>query len=373
MVVLDLDHFRHFNDAHGHAAGDRALAAVGTVIGERIRGVDRVGRVGGDEFAVLLPFTALDGAIETAADLLGALRSMRDAPTASAGVAASSAERPLSATELLAEADQAMLAAKEGGRDRLLAAVPDGAGPRLARERFAWSARIREALETGGIALHGQPIVALNGPSPPRYELLARLGDVAPAAFMPTAERFGQVQAIDGWAVGRALELLQRTEAAGWILHVNLAPASIADPELAAFVERAVVASGVDPSRLVIELTETAAFRDIERVASAVTRLRGLGCAIALDDFGTGFASFAHLKHLPVDVVKIAGDFVREVRTSRMDRLTVEAMVHIAAGMGMLTVAEYVEDEATLRTVRGMGLDFGQGYHLGPPRPLRLA
>lgn len=368
VCVLDLDHFRLLNDARGHAAGDLVLTAVSAVITERLRSTDAIGRVGSDEFAVVLPQADLETAHRVAGDLMSAIRSARPGIgiriTASVGVAAGAGGF---AADLLAEADQAMVEAKETGRDRI--ALAGGTGRDRARQSVRWAAAIRDALEFGGLEVWAQPIVSLGAPAAPRHELLVRLNGASPAEFLPTAERFGQVQAIDGWVIGRALDLLADVEDV--VLHVNLAPASVSDPELTAFIERAVRASGVDPARLVFEITETNAFTDVAAVAETAGRLRELGSGLALDDFGTGFASFAYLRQLPFDILKVAGDFVRGLHDSRLDRLTVEAMHHIASGMGMTTVAEYVEDAATLVTLRELGLDYAQGMHLGPPVPTR--
>lgn len=366
VCLVDIDHFRLLNDAHGHTAGDLVLSSVAAVMGERLRSMDAIGRVGSDEFAVVLPDTGPESARRVAADLLGAIRAARPGPgvrvTASVGVAAA---HGTAAADLLAEAGQAVIAAKEAGRDRVAMAV--GEGRDRARASVSCAAAIREALEFGGLDVWAQPIVALAGPAAPRYELLVRLHGASPAAFLPTAERFGQVQAIDRWVIGRALDLLGRTR--DLVLHVNLAPASLADPDLAPFVEGAVSATGADATRLVFEVTETAAFADLPAVVRTSRRLRSLGSGLALDDFGTGFASFAHLRELPFDVLKIAGDFVRGLHHSRLDRLTLEGMTHIARGMGMVTVGEYVEDAATLAALGELGLDYAQGLHLGAPEP----
>lgn len=374
LCRVDLDQFRMVNDVHGAEAGDLVLARVASAMGQRLRVTDVLGRVGSDEFAVVLPGVEPDGAIAVAEALLNGIRALRMQDdvrvTASMGVAASS--RPV-ASELLAEADAALLAAKQGGRDRVVFAEPGNGARDQARRSLSWVARVRRALETGGLELHAQPIVALDDPSHARHELLVRLsGDdgvpVTPNEFLPSAERFGLMQAIDGWVVGRALDLLGR--GAGPVLHVNLAPASIGDPELTSFIERALVASGVEPQRLVFEITETAAIGDVGAARATVERLRGFGCTIAIDDFGMGFGSFSHLKQIPFDMLKIAGEFVHELTTSRVDRLTVEAVAQVARGMGMSTVAEYVGDDATLELLREMHVDFAQGFHTGAPVPV---
>ncbi len=374
---LDLDQFRIVNDVHGADAGDRVLARVARAIMDRLRATDDLGRVGSDEFAVVLPGTTGDAARAVAEALLTAIRAIRIDDihvTASVGVAA--AVEPIG-SELLAEADGALLAAKQSGRDRIIFAEPGNTARALARQSLSWVSRVRRALETGGLELHAQPIVGLDPASPAheRHELLVRLsGDdgvpVAPGEFLPSAERFGQIQAIDGWVVGRALDLLARTGEDGPILHVNLAPTSIGDADLMAFTERALVASGVRPERLVFEITETAAIGDVTTARATVERLRGLGCSIAIDYFGLCFGSFSHLKQIPFDMLKIAGEFVHEVTSSRVDRLTVEAVAQVARGMGMTTVAEYVGDDDTVALLREMRVDYAQGFHTGAPRPV---
>lgn len=365
------------NDVHGADAGDRVLAGVARAITHRLRSTDHLGRVGSDEFAVILPGTAADAARAVAEALLAAIRAIRMDDihvTASIGVAASA--DPV-ASELLAEADTALLAAKQSGRDRVVFAEPGNNARANARQSLSWVARVRRALETGGLELHAQPIIGLDehDGGRERHELLVRLSSddgepVPPAEFLPSAERFGQIQAIDGWVVGRALDLLDRTGDDGPILHVNLAPASVGDADLMAFTERALVASAVSPERLVFEITETAAIGDVTAARATVERLRGIGCTIAIDDFGMGFGSFSHLKQIPFDMLKIAGEFVHEVTTSTVDRLTVEAVAQVARGMGMTTVAEYVGDDATVDLLREMRVDYAQGFHTGIPTPV---
>ncbi len=375
LCRLDLDQFRMLNDVHGADTGDQVLVRVAKAITGRLRSTDALGRVGSDEFAVILPATAPDAARAVGEALLGAIRAIRMDDihvTASAGVAA--AVEPV-ASELLAEADSALLAAKQAGRDRIVFAEPGNDARARARQSLSWVARVRRALETGGLELHAQPIVGLDAGAHERHELLVRLsGDdgvpVPPREFLPSAERFGQIQAIDGWVVGRALDLLGRTGDDGPILHVNLAPASVGDAELMAFTERALIASAVRPDRLVFEITETAAIGDVAAARETVGRLRGLGCTIAIDDFGMGFGSFSHLKQIPFDMLKIAGEFVHEVTTSTVDRLTVEAVAQVARGMGMTTVGEYVGNDATVELLREMRVDFAQGFHTGVPTPV---
>jgi EAL domain-containing protein (putative c-di-GMP-specific phosphodiesterase class I) len=196
---------------------------------------------------------------------------------------------------------------------------------------------------------------------------------LTPSTFLYVAERFGLIQAIDGWVTRRAIELIAENERAGrqLVLHVNLSGKSIGDPRVAALTETTLTEAGIDPSRLVVELTETAAIANIEEAKAFAHRLRARGCRLALDDFGAGFGSFYYLKNLPFDYFKIDGDFIRGVAASPMDQLVVGAIVGIARGMGKETIAEFVTDGETVRLLARAGVDYAQGYHVGRPRPLR--
>jgi EAL domain-containing protein (putative c-di-GMP-specific phosphodiesterase class I) len=206
------------------------------------------------------------------------------------------------------------------------------------------------------------------------HELLVRLpGDsgelIPPGTFLYIAEQFGQIQAIDRWVVGKATRLIKRLHDEGnpVTLSVNLSGASITDMSLLELVEKEISDTGIDPRSLIFEVTETAAIVNIEKARRFAERLGEVGCAFALDDFGAGFGSFYYLKHLPFDYLKIDGDFIRQLPTSKPDQLTVKAIVQIAHGLGKKTVAEFVGDEATLRLLGRFGVDFAQGYHTGKP------
>jgi EAL domain-containing protein (putative c-di-GMP-specific phosphodiesterase class I) len=239
-------------------------------------------------------------------------------------------------------------------------------------QRLTWVGRVRRAIEKERLVLYAQPIVELAGGEQVGEELLVRMLDengelVPPGAFLPTAERFGLIRDIDRWVVSRALELI----AAGRSVSVNLSARSVSDPELTSRVEQGLGRAGADPARLTFEITETAATADMEEVRAFAERVRRLGCGLALDDFGTGFGSFIYLKHLPVCELKIDMDFVRGVRASEADRRLVQSIVMIARALGVRTVAEGVEDAATLNLLRDYGVDRAQGWHLGAPAPIR--
>jgi diguanylate cyclase (GGDEF)-like protein len=382
--VLDLDNFKYVNDAHGHGIGDHVLAQAAGVLRRRLRETDAIGRLGSDEFAFVLPRTGLEAATEVAVDLLRALRQdpviHAGEPvllTASVGLAQVEPDREKTSTasDFLAAADIAMYAAKEAGRDRVETADPAHESLARARTSLTWAGRIQHALAHDGLILHAQPIHNLAEDRVDRHELLLRMvGEdgtpVLPAEFLSTAERFGQMPGIDRWVVARALELLQATPRGGPILEVNLSAASVTDAATIDAIAAAVAGAGIDPSRLIFEITETAAIADLVRAGILAHRLRELGCRFALDDFGAGFGSLYYLKHLPFDVIKIDGEFIKDLPRSPDDRLTVQAIAQMARGLGKETIAEFVQDAETIELLRELGVDHAQGVHVGPPRPV---
>ncbi|MGZ6644989.1 MAG: EAL domain-containing protein [Solirubrobacteraceae bacterium] len=239
-------------------------------------------------------------------------------------------------------------------------------------DEIGWVGRIRDALDHDRFELHGQPIVDLASQGAVQHELLIRMRDesgelVPPGAFLPAAEEHGLIQEIDRWVLGRAVQIA----AAGRAVEVNVSAASMSTPEFLAAVERELDASGADPALLVFEITETALMRQMDSGVAFAERLAGLGCRFALDDFGTGYGSFTYLKRLPVHYLKIDREFVRELASSPRDRHVVQAIVSLADGFEAQTIAEGVEDAETLELLRGYGVDYAQGYHLGRPAPLQ--
>ncbi len=244
---------------------------------------------------------------------------------------------------------------------------------RSRRERLECSERIHSALAQGRFVLHGQPILNLGSMQVEQSELLIRIlktrdGEELeePREFLPAAERFDLVQVIDGWVIARAAELA----AAGHRVEVNLSAKTIADPNQVDRIEHAVIVSGAAPQNLIFEITETAVAENLAAARTFAQRLRGLGCAFALDDFGVGHGTFTYLRHLPVDYLKIDIQFVRDLLSDEGDRQVVRAIIGVAKQFGIKTIAEGVEDEATLEKLRRMGVDYAQGYWIGRPVPL---
>jgi EAL domain-containing protein (putative c-di-GMP-specific phosphodiesterase class I) len=336
-------------------------------------------RLSGDEFALLLPATNRDQAERVAGQLLTVIRthttalgSERAQVTASVGIALFDG---VGDTELMALADAAMYAAKESGRDRFVVFDPDERRP--VSPRAGEAGRLRRALRDRRFVLHCQPIWSLAERRVAQYELLIRMrGDadelIPPNAFLYAAERFGLVGAIDSWVVSQAVDLIAAQAERGnrVVLAVNLSGRSVGDPAVAEHIDRCLERSGVDPSCLVFELTETAAISNIDSAVDLAQRLHRHGCGLALDDFGAGFASFSYLKNLPFDYIKIDGDFVRGLAESATDRLLIDAIVTMARGMGRRTIAEFVADGTTSDLLEASGVDYAQGFHIGRPAPV---
>lgn len=381
LLMLDVDHFKYVNDGYGHALGDAILRRVSDALRHRLRETDVVGRLGGDEFALILPGTDLDHARALARALLDELRGDTTVHsgshvvrlTASIGLTAIDPNTQLAPEEFLARADIALYEAKEHGRDRIGETDFAAQNEPLMISRLGWVEQIRDALEHNGLVLHEQPITNLRNDAVERAELLIRMRTnhqelVAPALFLPVAERFGQIRAIDRWVIDRALQLL-RQPAQPRVCHVNVSGATMTDPELIDTLPAKIAREASDPSRLAFEITETVAIENIEHAHQLIERLAALGCQIVLDDFGSGFGSFYYLKHLRFDSLKIAGEFIKQITTSKTDRVTVQAIVEMARGLEKTTIAECVEDQATLELVRELGVDYAQGHHLGKPEP----
>jgi EAL domain-containing protein (putative c-di-GMP-specific phosphodiesterase class I) len=248
--------------------------------------------------------------------------------------------------------------------------------------RRPWLKRLRRALAEDLFVLHHQPIVSLKDGRVSRYEALLRLADepagalVAPGRFLPAAERSGLIRDIDRMVLGKVAALLgdrrsSRASARREVsIAMNVSALSVTDGEMLTDIEHQLSISGADPSRLVIEVTETASISDMERARAFCAGVHALGAAIALDDFGAGFGSFQYLKHLPFRYLKIDGDFIRGLPRSANDQLVVKALVGVVRGMGRRTIAEFVGDQPTMSLLRSYGVDYAQGFAVGRPRPL---
>ena len=383
VLSVDIDNFKAINDSAGHAAGDAVLTEVADALSSRFRSTDVVARLGGDEFGVLVTAVGIEEARAAADDLLGTIRArpamyggMPFRITASIGVTAFQSD-DVTASEVLVNADLAMYAAKAAGRDRVVVYTPDEARKARAMAKLTWSQRIQDALERDRFVLHLQPILELASGKVRHGELLLRMrGDrgklIAPGAFLPAAERFGLIHAIDRWVVQEAIRMIAgATPGQAPRLGVNLSGESVVgDPELLSMIERELDNAAVDPSNLIFEITETAAIANMTEATRFAQGLTNLGCSLALDDFGTGFGSFYYLKHLPVRYVKLDGEFIHNLPRNPVDEHMVRAIVGVAHGLGIQTIAESVADDETIQMLRTYGVDFAQGFHIGRPAPV---
>jgi diguanylate cyclase (GGDEF)-like protein/PAS domain S-box-containing protein len=389
LMVLDLDGFKTVNDRFGHPVGDELVSRIGTLLRDTVRTTDIVARLGGDEFVVILPEAGPEDAARLATRILDSVRASGQITvgdqhaqiTASIGLTSFDGDTGLTGAELVAEADVALYEAKAQGRNRRVLydrGKPDRERQPVARGQ-SWPERLRAAVDEDRFVLHAQPIRGICADETPRYELLLRLRDedgqlIAPGAFLENAERLNMMGEIDLWVLGRAVRLIEAHERAGndISLSVNLSGRTMNDLDFAAELAGLLDAHPVAPGRLTLEVTETAAIVNIDRARELASELRELGCRFALDDFGSGFASFSYLKHLDFDYLKIDGEFIRHLSRTPTDQLVVRAVVEIARGLDTQTVAEFVGDDPTVELLRSMGIDYGQGYHLGRPGPLEL-
>ena len=365
LLFIDLDSFKFINDSFGHPTGDRVICRVAAAIQGSLRSTDTAARLGGDEFAVLLPEVDEAGALQVTEAVLGAIKAGEDPVVgASAGIVLFDEEGDHSAADLFVAADIALYDAKGAGHGTIKV-YRGQKGMKL-----TWVDRIRAALREDRLVLHAQPIVDLRTGEVEREELLVRMIDrdgseIPPASFLPTAERFGLIAEIDRLAVTKAIALARR----GRAVAVNISGPSLTDRKLIEGVASA-IRSGLDPHLLSFELTETTGVANIEAARRFASYLENLGCELALDDFGTGLSSLGYLKHIPIQTLKIDLEFVRGMSGSTFDRYLVQTIVGLAKRLGQKTVAEGVEDDATLSLVRMFEVDYAQGYLLGAPAPI---
>ena len=388
LCYLDLDQFKVINDTCGHAAGDRLLRQITPLLQRRLREADTIARLGGDEFGILLESAPLDVAQRIAEDLLQIVKDFRFVWEdknfeigASIGVVPVTSES-VSVTEVLREADAACYAAKDKGRNRVQVYQPGDAELTQRHGEMQWVSRITRALEENRFCLFHQtilPLVAHDGLDP-GCEILLRMVDekgdiIPPAAFIPAAERYNLMPAVDRWVIRNAFALFG-TDICGdpdgfqKAFSINLSGASLGDEHFLDFIHEQFTLHNIPPQAICFEITETAVIANLDRAMTFMRALREKGCRFALDDFGSGLSSFAYLKNLPVDYLKIAGTFVRNMADNPTDCAMVDAIHRVGQVMGIKTVAEFVENDAILEKLKGLGVDFAQGYGIARPRPV---
>lgn len=386
MVFVGLDQLHLINDGFGYAAGDELIRHVARCLQAHLDESELVARLGGDEFAWLVVATSLDSAMARVEGLLARVRErslswdgrvLRTA--ASAGVARLAADSR-AIVDAMASADTALTIAKEQGRGRAHVFREEDLELSARRLDMDWILRLQTALETDEFVLQAQPIVRSDWVDEPfrRAEVLialpdARGGLISPGRFLPTAARAGLIGAIDRFVVRRSIELLRERELRGLprfeSLAVNISGYSLGEEDFLADI-LALLRELNDPTQLTIEITESEAISNLARAQSFIEAVRRRGTRFALDDFGSGLSSFAYLKALPVDYLKIDGQFVRDVETDPVDMAFVEAIQKIATTMGLKTVAEFVESATIQKCMASIGVDYCQGYAISRPVPI---
>ncbi len=385
LLYLDLDQFKVVNDTCGHIAGDDLLRQISALLRTKLRARDTLARLGGDEFGVLLDHCAMAEAKRVANTLREVLEGFRFGwQDKSFTIGVSIGLVPIvepgeTLSSVFSAADAACYAAKDMGRNRVHIYQADD---RMLAQRdgeMRWIPRIQQALADGRFRLYYQPIFPFSpGTIHERHgEILLRMLDeqgriVLPGAFIPAAERYGLMLAIDRWVVSRSLEALSAVGGDAGVFTINVSGQSLGAAEFLDFVTQRIRDTEVAPQKLCFEITETAAASELGHVLRFIDALKRVGCRFALDDFGTGLSSFSYLKTLPVDYLKIDGAFIRELASDDIDRAMVEAVNLIGHKMRLLTIAEWVESDATSQKLQEIGIDYGQGYALGKPEPLNL-
>jgi diguanylate cyclase (GGDEF)-like protein/PAS domain S-box-containing protein len=390
LCYLDLDQFKIINDTCGHMAGDELLRQLASALNERMRRSDTLARLGGDEFGILMISCSLEDGYRIAEKIRAAIEDFRfHWQRMSFDVGVSIGVVPVNASsggmaDLLSAADTACYAAKDEGRNRVHVASPEDHELERRRGEMQMVSRINDALEDDRFQLFIQPIVPLPSADgvteagPTSYEVLLRMREpsgriVPPGAFLPAAERYSLGPKLDTWVVSHALKWLSRNqeflERIG-TLSINLSGASLDRYGVLERIIEEIQQTEVPPERICFEVTETAAVANLSSAIRFINALKGLGCQFALDDFGSGLSSFAYLKSLPVDLLKIDGVFVKDMLDDPIDRAMVKSINEMAHVMGKKTVAEFVENDALIDVLIALGVDYAQGHAVGRPTPI---
>ncbi len=385
LCYLDLDQFKVVNDTCGHIAGDELLRQLAGLLHSQVRDSDILARLGGDEFGVMLKGCTLDKAQRIAEDLRSRVKDFRFVWEdhsfeigVSIGLAALNTATH-SIADVMSVADVACYAAKDSGRNRVHVYQPDDSELKQRRGEMRWVSRLRKAIDEDRFVLYYQPIIPVLPAEDVdlHFEVLIRLLDeqgkqVPPMAFIPAAERYNLMPAIDRWVVHNTMRYLCTLphDKNDWLCVMNLSGQSLCDDRFLDFVLDELQSAGVSGEHICFEITETAAIANLRRAVHFMTELKAIGCRFALDDFGSGLSSFAYLKNLKVDYLKIDGGFVKDMVEDPIDCAMVEAITQIGHVMGIQTIAEFVESDAILSALGRLGVDYAQGYWVAAPRPL---
>lgn len=388
LCYIDLDQFKIINDTCGHVAGDELLKQLTTLLSDKVRSRDTLARLGGDEFGLLLGECPLSRANKIAQDICNIVKSFRfiwDNKTfevgASIGLVAID-QNSESITSLMSSADTACYAAKDKGRGRVHLYQEDDTELQQRYGEMQWVPKLNDALTNNNFILYCQTIMAISDELKPgkHFEVLLRMqGDdnsiILPGAFIPAAERYNLMPAIDRWVIENTLKTYDKIfkshpECIHDTCSINLSGASLNDSDFLSFIFAQLDKYLVPPQILCFEITETAAISNLSTAVAFIKELKRRGCKFSLDDFGSGLSSFAYLKNLPVDYLKIDGNFIIDMAHDPIDRAMVESINQVGHVMGLRTIAEYIESESLLTIAKEIGVDYAQGYAIGRPTPI---
>jgi diguanylate cyclase (GGDEF)-like protein/PAS domain S-box-containing protein len=385
LCYLDLDQFKIVNDTCGHLAGDELLRQLGDLLKKNIRRHDFVARLGGDEFGILMHDCTLDQALiaceklcDMVKDFQFAWEDRRFTVGVSIGIAAIT-EASNNAVDLLKEADAACYAAKDNGRNRVHAYRHDDEGLTTRHGEMQWVEKIQQGILHNRFCLYGQPIVAIGHHEEGlHFETLVRYRDdnghiIVPGAFLPAAERYGLAPELDRWVITHLFKWLSKK--ADFldkltVCSVNLSGLSLSDKTMLNFIDEQFITWAIPPHKICFEVTETAAIANLSYATDFINHLRGKGCLFSLDDFGSGLSSFAYLKNLPVDYLKIDGLFVKDILDDQIDLAMVKSINEVGHVMDKKTIAEFVENEQIFNLLKVLSVNYAQGFGIGKPVPL---
>ena len=381
LCFIDLDQFKVVNDTCGHAAGDALLRQVSELLKNMIRKGDTLARLGGDEFAILMEYCGLDDAHQVTLCVLEAIREFQFVwDNQRFRISASIGMVPIlptttSFTEVLKQADTACYIAKDKGRNCIHVYQIDDQETAQCQGELQWVTRIQNALDENRFCLYAQPIESINKGICDHYELLVRMIDeesnlIPPGAFLSAAERYNLISQLDLWVIDHAFELLKNNPSFCKSINscsINLSGQSITDKRFLKKIESKIHKNGIDGSKICFEITETAAISNLVLASHFISALKELGCKFALDDFGSGLSSFAYLKSLQVDYLKIDGIFVKDIINDPIDLAMVKSINELGHIVGVKTIAEFVESDEIKFLLKDIGVDYAQGYGIGKP------
>ncbi|WP_009634098.1 EAL domain-containing protein [Synechocystis sp. PCC 7509] len=387
LCYLDLDQFKIINDTCGHFAGDQLLCQVSVLFQRQLRNTDVLARLGGDEFGLLLYNCSVSEAAKITNILRLCLEEFRFvwqektfAIGVSIGLVAINDNQNL--IDILRAADAACYTAKNRGRNQIYIYQPNRSETDQIGE-MQWISILPKALLADRFCLYSQPIIPIqNSKKYQHWEILLRLKDdtgkiISPMAFIPAAERYNLMHLIDRWVISTLFAYLERGNIElkddANLYAINLSGASINDINFISFIHEQFSKYNIPPTIICFEITETVAITNLTKAAQLIEELKTLGCQFSLDDFGSGMSSFAYLKNLPVDYIKIDGVFIKDIEEDAIASAMVEAIIRIASVMGIQTIAEFVENEQILQKIKTLGIDYAQGYGIAKPSPLDIS